>query len=287
MSYGSDMVLTLFTDDPALAGVADRAGVDRIGIDMEQIGKADRQRHLRTWISDHAETGLVAVRPMLQRAQLFARCNPVHRESAAEIDRLVGAGVKVIMLPFFKTVADAERFIRLVDERAHPVLLVETVESATAIADLCRIPGVSEVHIGLNDMRLSLGWPSHFHVLVSDFLAHTCAVIRNAGHRLGVGGVGRAGDNELPVPADLVSAQMARLRAAATLVSRSFFRAPMPGDVNAEFRKLRSRFDEYSEKPGEWHAGKRRELEVCIRRLFAPDDAGRAESLSFRQPQSV
>ncbi|HET7065112.1 MAG TPA: aldolase/citrate lyase family protein [Rudaea sp.] len=288
MSYGSDMVLTLFTADPVLADAADRAGVDRIGIDMEQIGKAARQQHLATWISDHTETDLATVRPMLQRAQLFVRCNPVHRETAAEIDRLVDAGVKVIMLPFFKTVADAERFIRMVDERAHPVLLLETTEAAAAIADLCRVPGVSEIHIGLNDMRLSLGWPSHFHVLVSDFLVNICAVILNAGHRLGVGGVGRAGDNELPVPADLVSAQIVRLRAAATLVSRSFFRAPAPCDLNAEFRKLRAWFDQCASKPDEWHAGKRRELEACIRRVF--HDAARpsaAPAVSIRQPQSV
>lgn len=268
MSHGGDMVLTLFTNDPGLASEADRAGVDRIGIDMEQIGKAVRQQHLATWISDHAETDLAAIGPALRRAQLFVRCNPVHKESAAEIDRLIGAGVEVIMLPFFKTLADAERFIRLVDERAHPVLLVETAEAAAVIADLCRIPGVKEIHIGLNDMRLSLGWPSHFHVLVSDFLADICAAIRNAGHRLGVGGVGRAGDNELPVPADLVSAQMIRLRAGATLVSRSFFRAPMPGDLNAEFGKLRAWFDECAAQPDEWHAGKRRELQACIQRVF-------------------
>ena len=287
MSYGSDIVLTLFTNDPALAGAADRAGVDRVGIDMERIGKAARQQHLATWISDHAEADLAVIRPMLRRAQLFARCNPVHGESAVEIDRLVGVGVKVIMLPYFKTVADAERFIRLVDERAHPVLLVETAESAAAIADLCRIPGVSEIHIGLNDMRLSLGWPSHFHVLVSDFLANICAVIRNAGHRLGVGGVGRAGDNELPVPADLVSAQMVRLRAAATLVSRSFFRAPMPADLNAEFRQLRAWFDECAARPDEWHAGKRADLEACIQRLFPADAARCGDSVGFRQLQSV
>ena len=288
MSYGSDLVLTLFTGDPALAAAADRAGVDRIGIDMERIGKAARQQHLATWISDHTETDLAAVRPALQRAQLFVRCNPIHGESAAEIDRLVEAGVQVIMLPYFKTVADAERFIRLVDQRAHPVLLVETVEAAAAIADLCRVPGVSEIHIGLNDMRLSLGWPSHFHVLVSDFLVNLCAVIRNAGHRLGVGGVGRAGDNGLPVPADLVSAQLVRLRAAATLVSRSFFRAPMPSDLHAEFHKLRAWFDECAARPDEWHAGKRRELERCIECVFRDAAAPSAvPAVGIRQPQSV
>ena len=39
MSYASEFVLTLFTNDAALATAADQAGVERIGIDMEQIGK--------------------------------------------------------------------------------------------------------------------------------------------------------------------------------------------------------------------------------------------------------
>jgi hypothetical protein len=81
---------------------------------------------------------------------------------------------------------------------------------------------------------------------------------------------------------------MVRLRAAATLVSRSFFRAPVPCDLNAEFGKLRAWFDECASKPDVWHAGKRRELEACIERVF--HDAARlpsAASVSFRQPQSV
>ncbi len=270
MSYGSDFVLTLFTNDPALASAADRAGVDRIGIDMEQIGKGTRQGHLATWISDHAETDLSIVKPVLERAALFARCNPVHDGSRAEIDRLVAAGVRVIMLPYFKSAVAAETFIRLVDERAHPVLLVETADAAAVIGDLCRIPGVKEIHIGLNDMRLSLRWPSHFHVLVSDFLVGMCDTVRSAGVRLGVGGIGRAGDNDLPVPADLVSAQLPRLGATASLVSRSFFREPVPDDLGAEFAKLRAWLDACALRDRAWHDEQRMELQACIARLFRP-----------------
>ena len=205
---------------------------------------------------------------MLRRARLFARCNPVHAGSATEIDRLIAASVRVIMLPYFKTTAEADTFIRLVDGRAHPVLLLETADAAAAITDLCRIPGVVEIHIGLNDMRLSLGWPSHFHVLVSDFLVGICDAVRAAGLRLGVGGIGRAGDNDLPVPADLVSAQLPRLGATASLVSRSFFREPFPGDLAAEFGKLRAWLDACAAQTPEWHAAQRASLSACIARLF-------------------
>lgn len=278
MSYGSEFVLTLFTNDPQRAAQADRAGVQRIGIDMEQIGKSSRQGHLATWISDHAEADLARVRPELKQARLFARCNPVHGESAAEIDRLVAAGVQVIMLPYFRTATAAERFIRLVDGRAHAVLLVETAEAAAEIGTLCRLDGVDEIHIGLNDMRLSLGWPSHFHVLVSDFLVRICDTVLEAGHRLGVGGLGRAGDNALPVPADLVAAQMVRLRAAAALVSRSFFRDPEPDDLDDELRRLRSLLDRCALRTPAWHARQRITLENRIGQLFGPVPAPVAEA---------
>jgi hypothetical protein len=268
VSYADDFVLTLFTNDPALAGAGDRAGIERIGVDMESIGKAARQSHLATWISDHAESDLAAIRPTLRHARLFARCNPLHDGLRAEIDRLVEAGVGVIMLPYFRRVAEAERFVRAVDGRAHPVLLVETADAGAAVAELCRIEGVKEIHVGLNDMRLSLRWPSHFHVLVSDFLVRICDTVRGAGLRLGVGGLGRAGDNALPIPADLVAAQMVRLGARASLVSRSFFRAPMPDDLPGEVRKLRAYLDSCAAQDAAWHDARRRALGEKADALF-------------------
>jgi hypothetical protein len=273
MSYASDFVLTLFTNDAVLAAAADDAGVERIGIDMEKVGKSARQGHLATWISDHDEADLAAIRPVLRRARLFTRCNPVHAGSRDEIDRLIAAGVQVIMLPYFRTTADAERFIRLVDGRAHPVLLVETADAAAVIADLCRIAGVAEIHIGLNDMRLSLRWPSHFHVLVSEFLAGLCDTVLDAGLRLGVGGLGRAGDNDLPMPSDLVSAQVVRLRAGAALVSRSIFRAPAPADLPAAFAQLRAWLDHCARQTGAWHSEQREQLRERLALQYGDLDA--------------
>lgn len=268
MAYGDEFILTLFTNDPLLAVAADLAGVDRIGIDIERIGKPLRQGHLPTWISDHREEDLPGIHAALGQARLFARCNPIHGESGAEIERLLDSGVQVLMLPYFKSAHEAERFIRLVDGRAHPVLLLETREAAALTPDLCRIPGVGEIHVGLNDMRLSLGWPSHFHVLASGFLERLCADIRAAGIRLGVGGVGRCGDNGLPIPSDLVIAQLPRLGATSALLSRAFFRPPLPEDLGLEMRKLRDCLEAYSGMPEEWLLGQRDELAALLARQF-------------------
>lgn len=267
MSYGDSFVLTLFTADPELAAAADAAGVDRIGVDLETLGKHGRQGHLNTWISDHRIEDLPRIAARLHSAQLFARCNPVHEGSAEEIDALLALGVRVLMLPYFKEAAEAERFIRLVDGRAHPVLLLETAAAAGHINELCRIDGVAEIHIGLNDMRLSLGWNSHFDVLVSDLIERLCDAIRAAGLRLGVGGLGRAGDNDLPVPADLVAAQLARLGATAALVSRAFFRPPMPADLALEVRRLRQYLQFCSEQSDDWLAQRKLDLQRAVAAL--------------------
>ena len=68
MNLGDRFRLTLFTNRPALALAADRAGVDRIGPDLERLGKLERQRGMSTWISDHIEADLPAVYAALERS---------------------------------------------------------------------------------------------------------------------------------------------------------------------------------------------------------------------------
>ena len=90
------------------------AGINRIGLDLERIGKAERQKHLNTWISDHVESEVPALRRALREAQLFVRTNPVHAGLREEIDRLIEAGADVLMLPMFETVREAATFIEYI-----------------------------------------------------------------------------------------------------------------------------------------------------------------------------
>jgi hypothetical protein len=247
MSYGEDFTLTLFTNDPQLARLGDRAGIDRIGPDLEQLGKAERQGHLKTWISDHEEADLGHLRPVLAQARLFARTNPVHPGSADEIERLLAAGAEVLMLPMFRKIEEAQAFVDLIGGRARVCLLVETAAAATRIERIVRIPGVDEIHVGLNDLHLDLRLSSHFELLTSEFLRFLADIVHAAGLPFGFGGIARAGDNDLPIPSRLVYAQYPRLGASMALVSRSFFRqAPGQGeiDVAGEIALARSLLDE-------------------------------------------
>jgi hypothetical protein len=235
-------VLTLWTSDPDLAARADAAGVERIGVDLERLGKAERQRGLGTWISPHTEDDLEPVGAALGGAELFARVNPLNPGSAGEVEAVLDRGAQVLMLPMVRTAAEAREFVRLVDGAAVVVLLVENAE---AIAALATVDGVDEVHIGINDLALSLGLSSRWLTLAGDLALRAGATVRAAGKRFGLGAIGRPGDRGLPVPVDLVYAEYARTGATAALVSRSFFRS---GDIDLteEIADVRSAIDGWS-----------------------------------------
>lgn len=265
-----DFILTLFTNDPELARRADRAGIDRIGLDLEKIGKGARQDPRRCWISDHEGHEIHALRGALRNARLFARTNPIHPGSRGEIAGLIGAGVGVLMLPMFTTVAEAARFIELVDRRATVSLLLETAAAAARVDELVRLEGIDEIHVGLNDLHLSLGLASHFELLTSSLLEWLSRTVRDAGIPFGFGGVGRHGDERLPIPADLVYAQYPRLGADRALVSRVFLSPDHRTlDLPAEIALLRRRLDHWFDAPPAALAEALEELKAHAARLAA------------------
>ena len=240
-SYGKDFKLTLWTNDAALAARADDAGVDRIGLDLETIGKCDRQpASLGTWISSHHPTQLPALRKAVRRGKLFCRINPIHPGSRDEINQLLDYGVQVMMLPMFKTPEEVSEFVRLVDGRCEQVLLLEHRDAARRVEEIVRVPGLTEVHVGLNDLTLSLNMANRFAVLSSRLMNRISAAVNNAGLRFGVGGLGRAGDNAMPIPSDLIYAQYPRINAQAALVARAFLGKNLEVDLAAEVRACRA-----------------------------------------------
>jgi hypothetical protein len=252
-------VLTLWTNDPRLAARADAAGIDRVGVDLERLGKAERQRGLGTWISSHTEDDLGRVAAVLTRAVPFARINPMHDGTAAQVDRAIAHGARVLMLPMVETVDDAARFAAAVRGRAAIVLLVESATGLDAAGALAAVDGVDEIHVGLNDLALSLGLRTRWLALAGDRLRDASAAVRAAGRRFGFGGIGAAGDDGLPIPADLIYAEYARIGATAALVARAF---PTTGDLGEAVAQARARL-------AEWRAASREALAAAHDELTA------------------
>ena len=255
------LLTMLWSADPALAARADRAGIDRVGVDLESIGKAERQRGLGTHVSSHRIEDLDALRLAVRRGELFCRVNPIHAGSRDEVEDVLARGVDVVMLPMFTTAAEVATLVALVRGRAKVVPLVEHRLAAEAIEAIVAVPGLDCVHVGLTDLALSMQVANRFSLLASTVVDRVASVVRSAGLRLCIGGIGRAQDDALPIPTDLVYAQYAVLGATGALVSRSFF-GPDPAsvDLEAEVRRCRERIAHWQHASAAERASARREF---------------------------
>jgi len=259
---------TLMTDDAELAGAADEAGVDCVGVDLERLGKHERQgAHPQLRISDHRVEQLPSVRARLKQARAFARLNPLNPDSAGEIERALEAGADVLMLPYFRTVAEVETFVHLVGGRAFVSLLLETAAAADDVAAIARVRGVGEIVVGLNDLSLDLGRSNQFTLLVSPVLECVADEVRAAGLPFGFGGLADPANDALPVPPSLVYAQYPRLGATRAFVARKFTATGLrPGDLLQGLVRCRAEL-------GRWQARSRKELEAARHELAAVADA--------------
>ena len=243
--FGETFRLILLTDDPALATAAD-ACVQRIGIDFEHLGKAERQAGYDTRVSRHEWSDLAEIARVLKQAKPFARLNALHDGTEAEIDTALSCGVKVLMLPFFRGREEAERFVGLVRGRAEVMCLVETAPSFVRMREILAVRGVDELMIGLNDLRLQLGVANHFEVLASPIMDGVCEVMRRDGRPFSLGGVARADDADMPIPSELVYAQYPRLGATGGLLTRAFVNGLPLADLPVAVATLRHRLSAWA-----------------------------------------
>ena len=222
------MALTLMyiTNNPAIAEIAEDAGVDRIWVDMEYIGKEERQGGMDTVKSRHTIADIRTIRPVVATAELLVRVNPIHDATDSylgteeEVEQTIAAGADVIMLPMFRTKAEVERFLRAVNGRAKTVLLFETAEAVENIDDILPLPGIDEVHIGLNDLHLAYKMKFMFELLCEGTVQRLCEKFKARGVKYGFGGIARVGLGMLP--AEHIITEHYRLGSTAAILSRGF-----------------------------------------------------------------
>lgn len=179
----------IIENNPEKACQYEQAGVDRIFIDLEILGKVERQGHLDTVISDHSLSDVALVKQSLTKAELLVRINPVHRGSEKEINEVIEAGADVVMLPMFTSPEEVEFFIRIVGGRAKVCLLLETPQALIRVNDILMVKGIDEVHIGLNDLHLGMGLDFMFELVSSGIMNWLAQKIISSGAILGFGGV--------------------------------------------------------------------------------------------------
>lgn len=222
------MALTLMyiTNNPVIAKIAQKAGVNRIWIDMEYIGKTARQGGMDTVQNHHTIDDIKKMRPIVTNAELLVRVNPLHTatadycDSEDEINQAIKSGADVIMLPMFRTADDVKKFVDYVNGRAKVQLLVETAEAVSNIDSILEVPGIDEIHIGLNDLHLAMHKTFMFELICDDTVASLCKKIKAKGIKYGFGGIARVGYGMLP--AEHIIAEHYHLSSTAAILSRGF-----------------------------------------------------------------
>lgn len=222
--------LMYITNDPVVATIAENAGVDRIFVDMEYIGKSIRQGGMDTVQSHHTVSDVERIRKTTKSAELLVRINPIHEageymgvphcSSKEEIDAVIEAGADIIMLPYFKTVGEVQRFVELIDGRARTYPLLETPEAVEVLDEILTIPGIDEIHIGLNDLSLGYGRKFMFEILADGTVEQIVKKIKAAGIPFGIGGIAGLGKGMLP--AEHIIAEHYNLGSTSAILSRSF-----------------------------------------------------------------
>ena len=267
-------MLKLFyiTKNPAVARIAQAAGVDRIFVDMEYIGKAQRQGGMDTVQNHHTVEDVARLRPVLDQAELLVRVNPVHPGSKDEIDRVIAAGADVIMLPMWQSVEQVRQFIRWVDGRAKTLLLLENQAAVDCLDRVVALPGVDEIHIGLNDLCISQGKKFLFQPLADGTVDAVCAKIKAAGIPFGFGGFGRLGGGTLP--AAYIVAEHYRLGSSMSILSRAFCNTAQITDLEEIKRiftsgvaELRQYEAQLSRAEDDFFALQHKKLQDCVEQI--------------------
>ena len=241
--------LMYITNDPEVARIADRYGVDRVWIDLETLGKEKRQRGYDSVKSNHSVSDIRKVKPVLKHAEMLVRVNPWNKNSKKEINDVISAGADIIMLPYWRTAAEVKNFLDAVDGRCRTTLLLETKEAVECLDEVLAMSAIDEIHIGLNDLHMSYGLDFMFELLTNGTVEKICRKLKIRGIPYGFGGIARIGYGDLP--AERVIEEHCRLGSTRAILSRSFCNYQKMQDYKeieetfaSEMKKLRS-FEAY------------------------------------------
>lgn len=227
--------LMYITNNPDIALVAEKYGVDRIWIDLETMGKQERQKHIDSVKSQHAIKDIETVSKVLTKAELMVRVNPWNSNSEKELEDVIRAGAQRIMLPMWKTFEEVDRFLKTVNKRVPTILLAETKEAVECFDEVLSHPLVDDIHIGLNDMHLSYKLTFMFELLTNGTVDMLCKKCSQKNIKYGFGGIACIGEGM--VPAEKILMEHYRLGSTAVILSRSFCNTQLISDIN-EIEKI-------------------------------------------------
>lgn len=228
----------LFTNDIHLARTAQKAGVDRIVIDLEVRAKEERQNGYHLECNYHTIEDLRLMKNTVD-IPVVCRINPINENSKDEINEVIASSADILMLPMFRGAEEVEEFIRLVGGRSATSLLLETKEAAENAEKIAKL-GFNEVYIGLNDLAISYGKGFAYELLLEDLLDNLRDIFKNK--PFGFGGITILGKGA-PLPTHLILRELSRLRADFAIIRRAFKKDIIGRDITEEVKKIKSEYE--------------------------------------------
>jgi hypothetical protein len=216
--------LFYITNNIAEAQIVDRLDIDFIFIDLETIGKKERQTGRNTVLSNHSITDVDNIKRSINNTKILVRCNPIGEWSKREFGEINArsAEIDMVMLPYFKTMGEVEVFTDLLDTlNIEPVLLVETLEAVFNLTDILKIFPFKYIHIGLNDLHIARGTVSMFEPYIDGLMNDITSILIENNQNFGIGGIGKIGAAMSPSP-ECVLNEHVRLNSNGVILSRSF-----------------------------------------------------------------
>lgn len=215
--------LFYITNNIIEAQIVDKLDIDWIFIDIEKIGKKERQVGRNTVLSDHSIDDVQKIRGVINNSKILVRCNPIGTHSKKEIEEINNtSGIDMVMLPFFKTAKEVQIFIDLLDtSKVEPALLIETTSAIYNLNDILNIYPFKYVHIGLNDIHIERKTGFMFEPFIDGLLSKIVNKLNDNNVKFGIGGIGKIGSNLLPT-AECIINEHTRLNSSGVILSRTF-----------------------------------------------------------------
>ncbi len=179
------------TNDIRVAKYFEESGVDDIMVDLETLGKAERQKGLNTVISNHCIEDVSKVKSALSTSKCLVRINPINKNSREEINEVISRGADILMLPFFKYKEEVELYVDMVGNNVKKYLLLETPQALTRMDEIVNVKGIDAVHIGLNDLSIGMGLNFLYEPLIGGLVDYMAQKIKAQKLKFGFGGVSR------------------------------------------------------------------------------------------------
>lgn len=264
--------LIQITNDPAFASRCDALDGMRLFVDLERLGKAERQAGRNTFISTHQVADVRKVKSRLRRSRLMVRVNPLNPGTRSEVEAVLDAGADMLMLPMFSDAATLQEFIGWTDRRVPVVALLETPGALATVGDWVGTPGLTEVYVGLNDLHLALGAHFMFEPL-ADGVVEAVSAAAHA-HKLGFGFGGIARLDEGLLSGRDVLAEHLRLGSGAVILSRTFHRADSGERFEEQVLALRAAETQLAQRTPQQVRSDAVRIRAAIQRIAAGVGAG-------------